>query len=309
MTKLEWCRENAPTLWKNLTDEELLARMDSMYKDTVGASSNNTNVEIESVEYAPNKINEYLDYMVLELVREFGNKLAFKGGYMLTKLMRNTARQTTDIDFSILSDDIYEQIKIKLWSICNHLQSTGVIDKYVIKDNIAHFMSGGADMYKNGRKVLGVDVGWHDISYGTVIRSIDVCDVNSFKVERMLADKITAILSRKRFRRPKDLYDLYCISECMEFDAKIVQEYILKRTDGKGADWQNYPFNEKVLIEYEKAYNSLQLESIYSNVILERPTFDTVIGRFDVIAVRVKTVESSLMWSVNTKCFNMHGGV
>lgn len=303
MTKLEWCRENAPTLWKNLTDEELLARMDSMYKDTVGASSNNTNVEIESVEYAPNKINEYLDYMVLELVREFGNKLAFKGGYMLTKLMRNTARQTSDIDFSILSDDIYEQIKIKLWSICNHLQSVGAIDEYSIKDNIEHFMSGGADMYKDGKKILGIDVGWHDISYGTVIRNVDIGELNSFEVERMLADKITAILSRKRFRRPKDLYDLYCISECMEFDAKVVRDYILRRTDGKDADWQNYPFNEKVLIEYEKAYNSLTIASIYSGVELRKPDFQSVIDRFYKVANGVQHGNILHRWSVTSHSY------
>ena len=303
MTKLEWCRENAPTLWKNLTDEELLARMDSMYKDTVGASSNNTNIEIESVEYAPNKINEYLDYMVLELVREFGNKLAFKGGYMLTKLMRNTARQTSDIDFSILSDDIYEQIKIKLWSICNHLQSVGAIDEYSIKDNIEHFMSGGADMYKDGKKILGIDVGWHDISYGTVIRNVDIGELNSFEVERMLADKITAILSRKRFRRPKDLYDLYCISECMEFDAKVVRDYILRRTDGKDADWQNYPFNEKVMIEYEKAYNSLTIASIYSGVELRKPDFQSVIARFYKVANGVQHGNILHRWSVTSHSY------
>lgn len=32
MTKLEWCREHAPSALKNLSDEELLLEMDSTYK-------------------------------------------------------------------------------------------------------------------------------------------------------------------------------------------------------------------------------------------------------------------------------------
>ena len=304
MTKLEWCKSNAPEALKDCPDDELLSLMESSYerfcndKDTVDAS------EFESVEYNLNDVNNHLDYMVLELTRVFGSSLVFKGGYMLTKLMSNTARQTTDIDFSIMSSEIYEDIKIQLTIIAEHFKNLGIVDKYILKETIKPRMSGGITMYDNtGRILLGVDVGWHDVSYGTINRNIDICSVNSFEVERMLADKITAILSKKRFRRPKDLYDLYCISECMNFDAHKVNDYILRRTNGLGAEWENYPFSTNVLLEYEKCYNKMSLRSIYKDATLTRPAFATVMERFSTIVECVKDKTYLRHWDCKQRCF------
>ena len=284
MAVIEWCRKNAPTLWKDLPDDELLKKMKPQL-ETFGDMS--TSDITESVEYDPSDINQCLDYMVLELSRQFGNKLAFKGGYMLTKLMSSRARQTYDVDFSILSDEIYESITKSLEDICLHFKSKGIIDSFIIKDSIKPTMPGGVDMYKDGRKILGVDVG----------------DLNSFEVERMLADKITAILSRKRFRRPKDIYDLYCISECVTFDTRKIAHYIQRRTLGIGADWQNFPFNDAVLTEYEKAYNKLIVTSIYKDTTIEKPGFLEVIKRFDIIAEHVKDLSGNTVWDYNKACF------
>ena len=306
MDRLEWCRENCPKLWRDLPDDELISKMTDAWE--IAQLDNKTESEEPMEEHSLNIVNNHLDYMVIELTKEFGNKLAFKGGYMLTKLMNNRARQTSDIDFSILTADIYNAIKTKLVDVCDHLISVGAIDSYKIKDNIQPNMSGGADMYKDGKKILGVDVGWHDITYGTCIRNLDVGELNSFEIERMLADKITAILSRKRFRRPKDLYDLYCISECMEFNAKKISDYIIKRTNGIGADWANLPFTADVLREYEKAYNSLRLESVYKDVELVRPKFSVVIDRFECIANKVKNPEGNVYWSLKKECFVKEDG-
>ena len=301
MTVIEWCRKNAPTLWKDLPDDELLKKMKPQLETLGDITTSNVT---ESVEFDPSDINQCLDYIVLELNREFGNKLAFKGGYMLTKLMKTRARQTADVDFSILTGALYESIKDKLVQVSEHFISVGAIDNYKIKETIKPTMSGGVDMYKDGVKMLGVDVGWHDITYGTVIRNLDVGDLNSFEVERMLADKITAILSRKRFRRPKDIYDLYCISETMSFDAHKVAQYIDRRTDGAGADWQNLPFSDDIVREYRKAYNSLKLTSAYTGEELVRPQFDNVLDRFNEIAYRVKGPDFEYhIWDVNKHCF------
>lgn len=257
----------------------------------------------DSVEYDFNDINKHLDFMVLELSRVFGDKLAFKGGYMLTKMIGDVARQTTDIDFSIASDELYEMIKDSLLEIASSFMDKNIIDDYKLKETIQPRCSGGVDFYKDGQKILGVDIGWHDISYGTTMMELDIGSIRTFEVERMLADKITAILSRKRFRRPKDIYDLYCISNCLSFDASKVAEYILNRTEGVGAEWGNFPFSDTVLKEYEKAYNSLTLTSIHKNRVLERPLFMKVYERFCVIAWKVKEPTYEIYWSKERKCF------
>lgn len=81
MTKLEWCRANAPEALKSMDDAELMDLMSEAFerfcsdKETIDPS------ELESVEYNP--VNSQMDYMVLELVREFGDRLAFKGATCL----------------------------------------------------------------------------------------------------------------------------------------------------------------------------------------------------------------------------------
>ena len=154
-------------------------------------------------------------------------------------------------------------------------------------------------------KVLGIDIGWHDITFGTTTTSIDIGEVRAFTVERMLADKITAILSRKRFRRTKDIYDLYCITNCFDFNVDVVNDYILRRTDGKGAEWGNFPFNDTVVREYEKAYSKLDLQSIVKNGVLEKPEFKKVFYRFNNICRFLLNCGNKKYWNHVDCCFEV----
>ncbi|MCM1215066.1 MAG: nucleotidyl transferase AbiEii/AbiGii toxin family protein [Lachnospiraceae bacterium] len=301
MTKLEWCRAHAPDAIRNLPDDELLTLMESAYNSEY-IDKNISLHDMESVEYNP--INDMMDYMVLTLVREFGDKLAFKGGYMLTKLIPESARQTTDIDFSIQTSALYQQLIQTMRAIGDHFIFESLISHYNIKEEIRGFMSGGMDMYDDsGAKVLGIDVGWHDISFGTQLTSISVGTVRAFSVERMLSDKITAILSRKKFRRPKDIYDLYCITNSMSFNAILVNEYIVKRTNGAGADWKNYPFSDDVLREYGKAYNSLKVHSIFKDRSVRKPDFDAVMCRFDTVCDKLLHPSFEFIWDPKAGVF------
>lgn len=147
-----------------------------------------------------NEVNSKMDYMVETLVRVFGNKLAFKGRYMLTKLMPNTAKQTTDIDFSIGNSELYRDLLKTMETIGNHFVDEGYISSYKVKDEIREFMSGGMDMYSStGEKILGIDIGWHDISFGVTTTKIDICELSAFMIERMLADKNNCYFIKKAF--------------------------------------------------------------------------------------------------------------
>lgn len=242
-----------------------------------------TSDEMESVEYKYDNDRLY-DYIALELAREFGNKLAFKGGYMLTKIMTETARRTVDVDLSILTDEIYDDIKTRLTAICEKFMSEGIIDRYTVKPEVKERMTGGADMYKDNIKVAGVDVGWHSLAYGISLYNINNTDVRGFSIERMLSDKITAILSRKRFRRPKDLYDVYAISSSFDVNMSEVMNCIKMREQHSGiaTEWGNYPFDEVILKEYKKAYDKLIVESVYLERIVNKPTFEEAFDRFSI---------------------------
>lgn len=294
MTKLEWCRANASPAIQQLSDAEVLDYMSSTY-DKFCVDKEEITDDLTHTEHNP--INDKMDIMVKILCSYFGDRLAFKGGYMLTKLMPETARQTTDIDFSIQNSELYQELISVMRRIGDEFIERGFIASYTVKDVLEKYRSGGMDMFDaDGGKVLGIDIGWHDITFGTTTTTIDIGAINAFTVERMLADKITAILSRKRFRRPKDIYDLYCITNCFDFDVNTVNDYILKRTEGAGADWKNFPFDMVVIQEYEKAYNKLALNSILKGVVLERPSFGDVLARFNTICRRLLNPENKYYW-------------
>ena len=59
----------------------------------------------------------------------------------------------------------------------------GFIASYKIKEGISDRMSGGIAMYgADGHKVLGVDVGLHDISYGIKHYNLRFTEVDAFTV-------------------------------------------------------------------------------------------------------------------------------
>ena len=84
------------------------------------------NTEEADVGDAYSVLMSKMDKIVLILVREYGNKLAFKGGYMLSKLLGGTARKTTDIDFSISDSELYKSLIQSFTSVGDLLVAEGL---------------------------------------------------------------------------------------------------------------------------------------------------------------------------------------
>lgn len=230
---------------------------------------------------------EILDYMVLVIARFMVCGVAFKGGYLLNKVLGGYSRLTHDIDFSIGKQEDYEGIKEILGMIAERLKKDGYIAEYMIKEQVKERMSGGIDMYAHdGHKILGVDVGWHDIDYGVKDYDLEFASVQGFTVERMLADKLIAITTRKKFRRTKDLYDFYAITSFFDVDMQKLAEYIERR---EGVQWENIPFNEDVLVQYKRAWDKLDLRSSESGFEIGKPEFNKVLSRYYEIALPLKS--------------------
>lgn len=215
-----------------------------------------------------------LDYITETILNNFGSQGTFKGGYILTKLLHNTARRTTDVDFSIADKNLYTDIKEVLHSIGKHFLDTGVASDYTVKEDIAETCCGGLDIIGlNGKKLFGCDVGLHDTSWGTTQYDLNVGCVKAFTVERMLSDKTKAILSKKRFRRPKDIYDFKIITDVFDVDVPLLSTYM---------NLQDviYPLTSDILVQYKKAYDLLTVQSPYPNINLVKPTFTECLERF-----------------------------
>lgn len=220
---------------------------------------------------------DILDYIVLSIIQRFNQEdLAFKGGYMLNQLMPEVSRMTRDVDFSVDSAEQYERIKVILKDIGEYLVQNEIISCYKIKDSITPTSSGGVDFYDNNSKCLGVDVGWHQLVSGTKWYDLKLGRVHAFSVERMLSDKIHAIFTPKRFRRTKDLYDVYYLLENFDVDYKKFKKCIELRGE---IDWDKSPFREEVLVQYLHAWNKLEVRSCITNELINKPDFNLVINR------------------------------
>lgn len=263
--------------------------------DIFGDVSNTDNTEFEFPTITGDESpQEMLDYMVLVLSRHMSCEAAFKGGYMLNQLLGAASRRTSDVDFPIAYKGDYEGVKQCLVQIAEEFIKYDLIASYKIKDTVEERKSGGIDMYaKNGTKILGVDVGLHNISYGLKHYDLGFTDVDGFSIERMLADKMISITSRKRFRRTKDIYDFYAITNFFDVDMQKLYSYIELRG---GAEWDNIPFDDIVLVEYEKAWNKLDLHSFSDDFVIDKPNFVDVLNRFYEFAIPFKRGICDFRW-------------
>lgn len=200
----------------------------------------------------------------------------FKGGYVLTKLMPDEARMTEDIDFSISEERQYYDIIPVLEDLGNDLVKLGVITGYEVKPTIGERSSGGIHMMTPGNiPDLKIDIGWHDLSWGLSSWSCVGFDCKRFEVERMLSDKISAIYSRKRFRRTKDIHDFYILTNNFDVSLPKLKEYIINRDL---IDWNADPFREEVVTQYAKAYDKLMVATCDGRVI-NKPELSKILLR------------------------------
>ena len=296
MSKLEWCRANAPDAIKAAPDDELLEYMERSWEKFAPKES----LQNESI-VSFKEINSNIASMVLTLLRIFGNESAFNGGYMLKKLIPDCARQTQDIDFSAQSSELYQSLINTMIAVGTRFVKAGIISNFKIRQTIVPHYSGGMYMYNaSGAKILGIDVSWSDTLLGTTKTIIDIGEVSAFEVERMLADKIAATLSRKRFRRSKDIYDVFCITNCFDADLNKIRNYLVIRN--VTVAWNNFLFSETVINDLKNAYDRLILESVYSDTVLEKPEFSSILGRFNAICLDVIYKEKTIWSSKDGMC-------
>lgn len=270
-----------------------MSELDYSFLDAIKSMAGESQVEDTSNDYSINyNINEnsedieILDYIMVFICERVSSvQRAYKGGYVLMKMYPNTARYSHDIDFSISDKDQYELVKLVLDELGNDLINKGVISNYDIKDEIAPTKSGGIKLYRTDKMQLGIDIGLHDLSYGLSRWSFNGFSLSKFEIERMLSDKISAIFSKKRFRRAKDLYDFFIIYNSCNVDINKLAEFISIR----GIDWNATPFREEVIREYSKAYDKLILKNIYGKEMV-KPEFDECIKLLNKCIILIREV-------------------
>lgn len=277
VTKLEWCRQNAPDALRELSDEDLLKEMSLLY-DKYYLHKNKTPDEIIS-KYDKNSLTEdgqILERLIFGLSRIFGEKMVLKGGFALMHFLPDTSRMTRDIDIDVVGASVVQNRIEELTNMCESMKRLGIIDDYLLDADISKDKSGKVDFYRRGKHKIGIDIGIRDISFGTCRLQLDSLSLRSYTVERMLCDKLCCISSIRIQRRPKDLYDVYIITNSFEFSIEKICE-LYKMDKDLNPDWSHIYFSEHTMNNIKHAYEKLSISPIYKNKgFIDKPSFEQV---------------------------------
>lgn len=240
-----------------------MGKLDNMFeRATSSMSGENLNTpNTKSGLYLDSSDIEILDYIAVRLCKCLDtNEMAFHGGYVLNKIIpKDTVRGTVDVDVSIKTEAYYHKVVEVLKDIGEVLVSDGIMESYKYKEVATEECSGGLDLYRTSkeRRKLGADVGIRDVGRCVVpITLVSGVDALRFSVERMLADKMTAMHSDKRYRRTKDLYDFYIITNSFDVDVDTLRDEL---TNHSSIDWNNSPMEPSIRDKYEQAYSKLRI--------------------------------------------------
>lgn len=218
--------------------------------------------------------------IVMEILHSFGGGIAFSGGESWEHVISDGTISDAAIKSSKLYSDLIEEITKVGEKLIDHKYSTG----FRIKEKVTNKTTGGFTVYGNsGEKVLRVIMSWRDYTPNELLLEFSFFHGYEFDVEKVLADKLITVLTSGKVLYPSDLYDIYCISNCFDFSADTIFEYITLSADESGVNWQAYPFNDEIILKYSQAYNKLIIYDPVLNEQRELPLFRMVLSRFNTI--------------------------
>lgn len=208
--------------------------------------------------------NELYFQLFLEMSKELGENIFLKGSILLGNLLPRVARSTKDLDCSILNTEIYNSHIVPcLDAFAKKVMKPGWTYKV---SPISNTQSGGIKIYNaDSKTIYSVDVSVSKTDFlGVTFYNIRSSNIFGSSVEKILADKCVATLSRRRYRRVKDFYDLYIILRSkLTYNVEDVVKIMLAARSREEITelLNNVPFSEEVVERVEAAWVKLDLKS------------------------------------------------
>lgn len=211
-----------------------------------------------------NNSNELYLQLFIEMSKILGDNVFLKGSVLLGNLLPDVARATKDLDCSILNKELYNSHIVPcLDMFARKVMRPGWTYRV---SSITDIQSGGVKIYDADSKIVySVDVSVSKTELlGVTFHNICGRNVFGSSIEKILADKCIATLSRQRFRRVKDFYDLYIILQSkLAYNIEDVMKIMLaSRPREEIADLlNNVPFSEEIVGQVATAWSKLTLRS------------------------------------------------
>lgn len=171
-------------------------------------------------------------YALMGAMSKMGYPVVFKGAMVLHALTLNTPintfRMTEDIDadwvgLTITNEELY-------FKISNAVSSLGIPNLYVIqKKNFKVGMSAEFHIMQKGVEdvLFTMDIGVKNNNHHLVYKLPSGVSFLGSHPNKIFADKVSAISTRKVYRRVKDIYDMYLLSHISGYRIKYIHEALL----------------------------------------------------------------------------------
>lgn len=204
--------------------------------------------------------------------------LVYKGGLFLGE-HTGYPRFTQDVDVTLLDADAYTCVKAVLEAFGDQLVSESVISSFEIKAEAVKGRSGGAKfLASTGRVSFSIDVSLEgDVPLATT--QIDTAIAGPLcltTTEQVLCDKLRVLYSRLRFRRAKDLYDVWLILNHGSYNVHVLREMLI--TCGVyPLPVAECPFRDDYIRDMQHAYEKFRLIDAVTEEEVAKPDFFTVV--------------------------------
>lgn len=291
MTKLEWCRANAPTSLTSLSDADLLFEMRDILKNP-SIPKPDFDVPLDDCEL----VMEMLGSVMNGVREKVGEHIAFSGGYVMRCLTESPTFPShfldIHIDNTVPINDVYAVVR----ECAEHYKSLGYIA------NIDGDESRMTMCNSNMRAIAIVTLHACDLTYGVTSDTNHRCVSPMISIERIIASQVLYLLSPNRWRRRMTLYELYNELCSFNFDANVVVDCMRHKAGNDSIDWSAYPFSNDVLNELERNYNKVTSHVVNDNI-QAHPLFSAAFMIVNDVLSTLYILDAGTHWNHTTCSF------
>ena len=225
-------------------------------------------------------VETYLE-LFLNISSRIKEEVSMAGNILLNQLFPSDARSTNDLDVCVTTKKIYEEvIKDILKDFGESILTIEPGGRYQIRE-VGDGNKGGLVVYAgSGERIYSVDIALEtSVLIGVVEYEFSGVRAYGSSIERIICDKSLATLSKAKFRRVKDFYDIYIILKSkIKLEYSEICDLMIKRVgyEEVGRLLNGLPFLQKDTEDLIYAWNKLSLTRIDGEP-LERPEFEEMI--------------------------------
>lgn len=233
MRGLGWSLELAPKCWYNVSDEEILALMKTVYNKAVEQEGLGTEYNSEDVTYASKS-----GALLIDMCFDFYE----------SKVMNS-----------------YIPVSTVISAFEGRMRDSGVVDSVGVVNSRGHSTISVITAMKEGNILLSMIV--HMMKDSSVYIT-DVTDENGsqFLIESLVRDRLLSMLNFGKKACPVDLIELFVLSEICQFDVNKVKELMRFNNACSVFDYTRLFLHEKNLLQLYNSYIDLDSSIEFSTV-------------------------------------------